>query len=203
MSAYSIPGDPTTETLTMCCCGPCAVNQMYQTSNILGNPAAQDGGKSFNVNMWNSREKGWCKTGKTFFYGCCMPCGVGTSLEIGIGLPFWLGMCCVNPIAAHHLIRYQYRIKPDSGNDDNICSQIPSIFCFCCPLSCCCFRHMFTVQILRETKLNGNEARPKYLVTKTAYENPMNRNGGEAEVASIPIQKPAAQPHNPRKVIPL
>lgn len=196
-SAYSIPVDSDNDLLIMYCCWPCAVNQIYQSSSILKNPVAQDGGREFNVNLWNSREKGWCKTGKTFFYGCLMPCGVGSALESGIGLPFCLGMCCVNPMAARHLIRYQYRISPDEI-EDTFCSHLPYFCCMCCPFTCLCYRHMSTVQILRETKLNGNQQNPKYLVTKTLFENPLNNSK-----RTSPARSSVMGAMNARKVIPV
>ncbi|CAE7362170.1 unnamed protein product [Symbiodinium microadriaticum] len=43
-----------------------------------------------------------------------MPCAMGSLLENGMGMPWYMGCCCVNVCTARNLLRYQYRIH---GND--------------------------------------------------------------------------------------
>lgn len=115
-SAYNIPGDEMNDCILAAACPCCVVNQMIQTSLKYGNPTLTRG-HFFNTNPWANNRGCECvsasNTNLLCYSLCCLPCSVGSTLEVALGMPFVIGCCCVNPFTARNLIRYQYRIKGD------------------------------------------------------------------------------------------
>lgn len=111
-STYHIPGDAINDCMVACFCPCCSANQLYQTTQLRGNPTP-DGGSHHNLNEWKS-QLGAGNARSCLYSTCCMPCAIGTMMETTMGMPWLLGCCCVDLWMARNLIRYQYRIK---GND--------------------------------------------------------------------------------------
>lgn len=95
------------------CCSCCVTNQLYQTTAARGNPTT-DGGAQFNRNPMSPRG---CDCGMCLYTCFCMPCSVGTVLDMSVGMPFLLGCCCMNVFSARNIIRYHYRLKGKGGSD--------------------------------------------------------------------------------------
>jgi len=117
-SAYGIPSD--NECVDDCMiptfCTCCAVNQMYQTVIIKGNPST-DGGSRFNLKAFSHESTQYsCK--ECMYAMCCCPCAIGTTLSNTVGMPFFMGCCCVSLCGARNIVRYQYRIGGDECFDD-------------------------------------------------------------------------------------
>lgn len=186
-TAYGIQGDATNDCLTATFCPCCNANQLYQTTKRNG-PASSNGGSVFNSGTF------LYSYGSGTFQDClysffCMPCAIGTMLDRTMGMPWYLGCCCVNLCAARNLIRYQYRIR---GNDFVEECAIPyATKCvgdivdkFFPPIWCCLYGFYVaaSMQLLRETEARYNmQPRPdtqshegRYLV------------GGDAPPSSLP-----------------
>jgi len=136
-SAYGIPSD--NECVDDCmiptCCTCCAVNQMYQTAMIRENPST-DGGSRFNLKAF-SHESTQYSCNECMYSMCCSPCAIGTTLSNTVGMPFFMGCCCVSLCGARNIVRYQYRIGGDECFDDYcLPSLLDSAANFA--LACCC-----------------------------------------------------------------
>jgi Cys-rich protein (TIGR01571 family) len=130
-SAYGIYGSPWGDALVPCFCTCCSVNQMLQTSmqygipaghgianlrgrwihenpNLASLPAIQVAGANVVPAL---RRPG--ATGKDYLYAClCMPCANATALEMGVGMPWYLGCCCMsNPMYTKNILRLQYKLE--------------------------------------------------------------------------------------------
>lgn len=133
------------------------MNQLYQTTVAKGNPS-RSGGLPFNTNVFppietNANFSRWLKA------FCCMPCSQGDILYHAVGMPYFLGCCCMNLFTTRNIFRYQYRIKPHSGDDvvdeclfptgmvflNSACQQIP---CFSCAV--CALYSAITLSMLKE-----------------------------------------------------
>jgi len=113
-SAYDIPGDACSDCYTTTFCHCCAANQAYQTAKARGNPV-DNGGRYSNVNPFVTPLPPRTATWQDYAYSCCcMPCATGDMMERAVGMPWYLGCCCVKICAARNIMRYQYRVK---GND--------------------------------------------------------------------------------------
>lgn len=119
-SAYGIGdvSDPCgwEDCICACFCPCCTVNQLYQTTVAKGNPTT-DGGAAFNVNNFspNSSACDCCMCCYAFF---CLPCSVGTIVNDSVGMPWFIGCCCMNIFSARNVLRYQYRIRRLTGDSD-------------------------------------------------------------------------------------
>lgn len=140
-SSYSIGNAETylEDTVLSWCCSCCVINQLYQTTRFYGNPTT-DGGAAFNANPMSIdsyNENYWQE------FAMAMCCGRYVRAELlngwcislqaesvlvnllsivfitteAIGMPFWLGFCNIAPCLARNLLRYQYRLMPESDND--------------------------------------------------------------------------------------
>eukprot|EP01038_Epipyxis_sp_PR26KG_P009332 gene9332-12574_t len=115
-TAYGIPGDACNDCLLSTFCSCCVANQLFQTSYRLGNPVKNSGG--YHNNIGEKQTTTPCTCSACCYSLWCFPCATGKALERSIGMPFFLGCCCVNPCTASQLVRYQYRIKgSDIGAD--------------------------------------------------------------------------------------
>ncbi len=125
-SAYGIDGSASSDILTTCCFTPCAANQMYQTAVALG-PPTTDSGHRYNNQNWRTRtDEGCLTTMKNCCYATfCPHCATAAALQTAFDMPFWFGLCCMNPCVATNFIRYQYRI---SGED--LCEDCVSVACW-------------------------------------------------------------------------
>mmetsp|Transcript_9388 Transcript_9388/g.12999 ORF Transcript_9388/g.12999 Transcript_9388/m.12999 type:complete len:313 (+) Transcript_9388:86-1024(+) len=94
-------------------CPCCVTNQLYQTTAVKGNPTT-DGGAQFNTNPMSP---GGCDCGMCLYTCFCMPCSVGTVMDMTVGMPFLLGCCCMNVFSARNVIRYHYRLKGSTNSD--------------------------------------------------------------------------------------
>lgn len=116
-SAYGIQEEfLCADCLLTTCCTCCVVNQLYQTTSSFGNPT-KDGGASYNVNPKKSDHQINDYWQKFCIALCCGSCVQGRLLEDAIGMPFGMGCCSVSTCLASNVIRFQYRLKPDTGND--------------------------------------------------------------------------------------
>jgi hypothetical protein len=61
---------------------------------------------------------------------CCRPCATGLSLQ-SVGMPCWLGACCVSPFGAVSILRYHQRIKPDVHSEVVTDCVVPSLMLAC------------------------------------------------------------------------
>jgi Cys-rich protein (TIGR01571 family) len=112
-TGYGIPGDGCNDLAVACCCFPCSVNQLYQTTKSRGNPTV-NGGHEYNKERFNrpNDDRGfWRRLCCGIF---CLPCTSGAAMQRGVGMPFWMGCGCMNICTARNIIRYQHRIL---GND--------------------------------------------------------------------------------------
>lgn len=91
----------------------CVTNQLYQTTAAKGNPTI-NAGAQFNTNQM---VPGGCDCGMCMYTCFCMPCSVGTVLDMSVGMPFCLGCCCMNVFSARNVIRYHYRLKRSTDSD--------------------------------------------------------------------------------------
>ena len=115
-------------------CPCCTINQIYQTTSAKRNPSA-DGGAPFNTITAVANETGdpFARLVTSCF---CLPCSVSNNLHEAVGMPHILGCafmncCCLNLCLGRNLIRYQFRLKPHSGDDCFEECLIPcGIYCF-------------------------------------------------------------------------
>lgn len=130
-SAYGIGNldDCWNDCLVSCFCPCCTINQMIQTTNEKKNPST-NGGKPFNTRAFSAQGS------SNQFYQClcalcCMPCSVGEFLQKGVGMPYLLGCFCAPLFYARNIIRYQYRIRPESSSDCMTECVVPYAY-YCC-----------------------------------------------------------------------
>lgn len=112
-TAYGIEGRPFDDLISAICFPCCSVNQLYQTSKRNGNPTS-NGGRPYNTDVFRGDLR------QNFLFNCllstfCTPCSRGWVLQQSIGMPFWMGCCCVDTYEARNIVRYQYRI---AGEDN-------------------------------------------------------------------------------------
>jgi hypothetical protein len=105
-----------------------------------------DAGRTANRNEWERAACTCTEFGLCIYSFVCMPCGVGTALSRSVGMPYWMGCCCVNICAARNIIRYQNRILGSDIMDELVLPMclltfaglfsliIPCAFCLCCPV---------------------------------------------------------------------
>ena len=129
-SAYEIPGSTCEDILTVTCCCPCAINQMFQTTSVIG-PPAEGYGKSYNVNAMVSD---YPFNLFDNLYSCfCGRCMTADNMQKMINMPWFFGLCCITTQAAHQLARYQYRIKGSDIYDDYWKPTCNLCICLSCP----------------------------------------------------------------------
>jgi len=108
-TAYHIPGDACTDSssaLLPCC----AANQMLQTSQQHGNVSI-GGGPRFNRRPWRYGVGSMGDdAGQCVYSSLCCCAATGRALENSMGMPCFMGCCCITPCAARNLVRYQYRL---------------------------------------------------------------------------------------------
>mmetsp|Transcript_15295 Transcript_15295/g.23034 ORF Transcript_15295/g.23034 Transcript_15295/m.23034 type:complete len:278 (+) Transcript_15295:72-905(+) len=110
-TAYDIhDGDDCTDCIIPTFCYCCSANQIYQTSKRIGR--TYQSGRQFNTQEFQTPlGSGSLQDG---LYACfCMQCAVGTALQRAVGMPFYLGCCCMTPFAARNVFRYQFHIQGD------------------------------------------------------------------------------------------
>lgn len=156
-TAYHIEGDVWLDCCLSCCCFPCSVNQLYQTTKQRGNPTP-DGGKHANSSAFqfqvggNSFSDCFCNC---IYAACCLPCATGTILNRAIGLPFFFGCCCGNICLARNIVRYQYRIAGSDCWEDCIFPNLTYAVSYIFPIASLIAWPYFTVlvmQLLSETQ---------------------------------------------------
>lgn len=70
--------------LVSCFCPCCSANQLYQTTQLRGNPTP-DGGSHHNRGEWKT-QLGTGNARSCLYSCCCMPCAVGTMMETAVSL---------------------------------------------------------------------------------------------------------------------
>lgn len=134
-SSYGI-GDQSNycdDIIISCCCPCCVVNQLYQTTSSKGNPST-DGGARFNTHSMSA-----VGTGADFqrlLVTClCFQCTVANNMNSTFGMPHVMGCCCTSFCLARNFIRYQFRLKPVTGDDCLEECGIPYAV-YCCGSAC-------------------------------------------------------------------
>ncbi len=115
-SAYGIQHDPNHDCCNFLCCSCCLANQVYQTSLNRKNPSI-DGGKQFNIVQ--PAPVPCCYLCTTI---CCGPWVIADTLKKYIGMPYWLGLCCVHGTAANSILSFHYRLY-----DNGSCCRNPEV----------------------------------------------------------------------------
>lgn len=171
-TAYGIEGGACEDCLAATFCPCCSANQILQTTREKGRPNST-GGKEFNLRPFEGNLSGRRADDfiVKFCYGCCcMPCATGSILEKGIGMPFFMGCCCVNICAARNFVRYQNRVKGEDLLEECfipwatyccgsvLAEFIPCFWCIVCPAFV-----LFIVQLLNEVEQRPT-TQPRYLV---------------------------------------
>mmetsp|Transcript_8709 Transcript_8709/g.8823 ORF Transcript_8709/g.8823 Transcript_8709/m.8823 type:complete len:246 (+) Transcript_8709:96-833(+) len=134
-TAYGIDGSGCRDMLTVCFCPCCSANQMYQTAWNKGNPVREYSG--FHNNSGTFQTSHGCTFSNCLYGSCCCCCAVGTGMERALGMPWWMGCLCLNPCAAHQLMRYQYRVRgSDIGGDMIAPSMLFVLAYFLIPITC-------------------------------------------------------------------
>lgn len=116
-------------------CSCCVINQIYQTTLVFGNPTP-DGGSQHNLNPM------LVEVNDSYYwqnFAMAMCCGRYVRAHLlydAMGMPFWLGCCNVSPCLARNLIRYQFRLMPDSDNDLVEECLLPALYDGCFSLFC-------------------------------------------------------------------
>ena len=124
-TAYGIQGDSFSDCYTTLCCPCCVVNQMYQTSKILGDPFGPVPGSHVDRGQaWASANEP-CDCSSCFCSTFCMHCTQGRILEDSMGMSCCMGCCCVNPCMARNMVKVHYRV----GNADDDCCNDACIPC--------------------------------------------------------------------------
>lgn len=160
-SAYNIPGSDTEDLCYGLFCPCCVINQVAQTTSQYGRPYAEVGPEynRYPAAVQQNTEciENCCYT--TF----CLPCAIGTTLQLSMGMPFWMGCCCSNLCISRNLVRYHYRLNGSDIGEDCILPYgtcclscvlslwIPCLMCCSCPL----FIGM-VMNTLNEAKTKGN-----------------------------------------------
>jgi hypothetical protein len=171
-NAYGIAGSDVEDCLVGCFLPCCSANQLLQTSQEYGYPP--NSGSILNTDKFDN------PIASGSILGCCAscvmyPCILGDTLNMAIGMPWWMGCICLNPCSARNIIRYQYRI---AGNDvvEELCtpvmfygstlilSCISYVFCPCICLTMCPTYTAFVNQIHQETIKRSTPDNRRYLV---------------------------------------
>ena len=89
----------------------------------------------------------------------------GTALEKSVGMPWCMGCCCVNPLAAGQIVRYQNQIKGfDVSGDFLIPLMLISMAYGCCGLPCLCLGpYIIGKTVKMKTISDAYESRSAYL----------------------------------------
>lgn len=105
-TAYGIDGTPFDDCLKSIFCSCCSVNQLYQTVKKKGR---LDDYNTIKYNYFESHQNAslcvdYCKAMVLF------QCYTAKALEVSVGMPYIMGICCMNPCSGRNTIRYHYRI---------------------------------------------------------------------------------------------
>jgi len=105
-TAYGINGSPIDDCLKGIFCPCCSSNQLYQTVKKKGR---LDDYNTIKYNYFESHQNAslcidYCKAMVLF------QCYTAKALEISVGMPYMMGLCCMNPCSGRNTIRYHYRI---------------------------------------------------------------------------------------------
>jgi len=105
-TAYGINGSISDDILKSILCSCCSANQLYQTVKKKGR---LEDFHTIKYNFFESHQSAglcgdYCKA------IVCFQCYAAKALEISVGMPYFLGLCCMNPCSARNIIRYHYRI---------------------------------------------------------------------------------------------
>jgi hypothetical protein len=175
-SAYGI-GDASScgdDCMYSTCCSCCVANQVYQTTKAYGHVSPTDAGPLFNQTEFNNN----FSSGNGALMRClgaffCTQCMMGQVMERSIGMPFWLGLCWVNPFLGRNLMRYHYRIRPHTNNDFTEECLVPTgVVCLdsvikpSFPLIDCVFRGVlaaFVMQMAKEAEIRGPAENRQYI----------------------------------------
>jgi Cys-rich protein (TIGR01571 family) len=117
-TAYNIPGNAHQDCWSGAFLPWCAINQMLQTTRHYGRAPMAGVGPEFNL---NNRIGVSQRSNENLFYDACYSvfcsrCAVGYA-SMSIGMPFWLGCCCMNVFEVNSAIRYHHRIRPMWDNE--------------------------------------------------------------------------------------
>ena len=148
-TAYGIQGSAEEDLCVVWCCACCAINQMLQTTNALGDPFGAAPGVHLerpDIYLGHSGDLNCqCDDILNCCYSCwCFNCAVGSSLEESVGMPCWMGCCCTPFCFARNIQRVHYRI----GGTPSACGDCPAACGDCCWDGCipslaycslCCF----------------------------------------------------------------
>lgn len=124
-SAYGISGSGCVDVASSCCCFPCSANQLYQTTMQFGKPT-NDVGSSANDSKFKNTI-GCCSL-SCCFATWCAPCAIATSMSRTVGMPCWMGLCCVKPCEARNIIRYQGRYQGSDLREDCLWSSLSCVY---------------------------------------------------------------------------
>lgn len=131
-SAYETPYTSCSIFFTTFCCCPCQANRVYQTAKKRGKPEA-DVGRQFNTHT-GVPLCGCPKDSRVCAYAfLCPRCFVADFMKIHLGMPIWMGLCCIYPWSAFNIMRYHYRVQ---GSDYCHDCFAPNIGCCMPPFTC-------------------------------------------------------------------
>jgi len=182
-TAYGIQGSAEEDLCVVWCCSCCAINQMLQTTNALGDPFGAAPGVHLerpDIYLGHSGDLNCqCDDILNCCYSCwCFHCAVGSSLEESVGLPCWMGCCCTQFCFARNIQRVHYRI----GGTPSACGDCPDTCGDCCwdgCIPCMAYGSLcipvvslvsfvylvnFAMDMIKEGRLRQRpSARPRYL----------------------------------------
>lgn len=124
-SAYNIPGSDCEDVLYGLFLPCCTVNQVLQTTSRYGRPFPGVGREANGLPFVAQNNKDCCAN--CCYATFCLPCAIGTSLNMSMGMPFYMGCCCASYCISRNLLRYQYRLQGQDCFDD--CCSPYAIFC--------------------------------------------------------------------------
>jgi hypothetical protein len=87
-------------------------------------------------------------------------------MEEAMGMPFWMGCCCMYPCAARNAMRYHYRIRNDEGEccEDGCVPFAVVTFTHCLPpvsqWLVAVYWTIFVMQMLAESKARARPNQP-------------------------------------------
>lgn len=180
-SAYGI-GDIKscwTDCCLSCCCPCCVVNQLYHQTTSRRNPTV-DGGYQYNNDPMSSvKDSHFVETViRCLFSTCLLPCEIGRTMEAAMGMPYFLGCCCMGFFAARNIVRYHYRLKRSFAESDvaeeciwPMCLHslgiivVPVLPCLWSKL-CICIYPALAMELAREVEIKtaGGKSHAGYLV---------------------------------------
>lgn len=146
---------------------------MLQTTASYGNPP--ESGAVYNRNKFDS-SLGKCDCNLCMRALFFMPCEVAEIAQKGVGMPWWMAFCLLNPCSVRNLVRYQYRIQ---GNDlmEELCAPcsyyggttcltccFAFLFCPCVSLALCPTYVGFLNQLRAEVDTKGSGEKERYLL---------------------------------------